>query len=76
MKPKYEIVVHLEQEAKERIRNKSGWYCNIYPVLEAGLYLWYSTGVGAWRSPVAHLHGVQGAASSNLAAPTKFNFNR
>ncbi len=25
---------------------------------------------GAWRSLVAHLHGVQGVASSNLAAPT------
>ncbi len=27
---------------------------------------------GAWRSLVAHLHGVQGVASSNLAAPTNF----
>ena len=26
--------------------------------------------VGVWRSPEAHLHGVQGAASSNLATPT------
>ena len=26
--------------------------------------------VGAWRSLVAHLHGVQGAVSSNLTAPT------
>jgi DNA-binding transcriptional MerR regulator len=26
--------------------------------------------VGAWRSLVAHLHGVQGVASSNPAAPT------
>ncbi len=26
--------------------------------------------VGAWRSLVAHLHGVQGVASSNLVAPT------
>lgn len=26
-------------------------------------------GVGAWRSLVAHLLGVQGVASSNLAAP-------
>ena len=26
--------------------------------------------VGAWRSQVAHLHGVQGAARSNRAAPT------
>ncbi len=23
-----------------------------------------------WRSPVAHLHGVQGVASSNLVIPT------
>ena len=28
--------------------------------------------VGAWRSLVAHLHGVQGVPSSNLGAPTKF----
>jgi hypothetical protein len=26
---------------------------------------------GWWRSPVAHLHGVQGVASSNLVHPTK-----
>ena len=26
---------------------------------------------GTWRSLVAHLHGVQGVASSNLAVPTK-----
>ena len=26
--------------------------------------------VGAWRSLVAHLHGVQGVPSSNLGAPT------
>ena len=25
---------------------------------------------GWWRSPVAHLHGVQGVASSNLVVPT------
>jgi hypothetical protein len=28
--------------------------------------------VGAWRSLVAHLHGVQGVPSSNLGAPTNF----
>ena len=28
--------------------------------------------VGAWRSLVAHLHGVQGVASSNLVAPTNY----
>ena len=28
--------------------------------------------VGAWRSPVAHLHGVQGVAGSNPVAPTIF----
>jgi hypothetical protein len=27
--------------------------------------------VGAWRSLVAHLHGVQGVAGSNPVAPTK-----
>ena len=27
--------------------------------------------VGAWRSLVAHLYGVQGVPSSNLGAPTK-----
>lgn len=26
--------------------------------------------VGTWRSLVAHLNGVQGVASSNLAVPT------
>ena len=26
--------------------------------------------VGVWRSLVAHLHGVQGVASSNLVTPT------
>jgi hypothetical protein len=26
--------------------------------------------VGPWRSLVAHLHGVQGVASSNLVGPT------
>ena len=25
---------------------------------------------GTWRSPVAHLYGVQGVASSNLVVPT------
>src|SRR5438128_1625947 len=34
------------------------------------LLLWRR--VGAWRSPVAHLNGVQGVASSNLVAPTTF----
>ncbi|MDB6090858.1 MAG: hypothetical protein JWN85_3642, partial [Gammaproteobacteria bacterium] len=29
--------------------------------------------VGAWRSLVAHLHGVQGVPSSNLGAPTNEN---
>jgi hypothetical protein len=29
--------------------------------------------VGAWRSLVAHLHGVQGVPSSNLGAPTSFS---
>jgi hypothetical protein len=28
--------------------------------------------VGVWRSPVAHLHGVQGVASSNLVTPTNY----
>ena len=28
--------------------------------------------VGAWRSPGAHLHGVQGVVSSNLTAPTSY----
>jgi chromosome partitioning protein len=31
---------------------------------------YHSLTVGAWRSLVAHLHGVQGVASSNLVAPT------
>ena len=31
--------------------------------------LWLNQ-VGAWRSPVAHLHGVQGAVGSNPIAPT------
>jgi hypothetical protein len=26
--------------------------------------------IGAWRSPVAHLHGVQGVVGSNPIAPT------
>jgi hypothetical protein len=29
--------------------------------------------VGAWRSPVAQLHGVQKVAGSNPAAPTIFS---
>ena len=29
--------------------------------------------VGVWRSLVAHLHGVQGVASSNLVTPTNLN---
>jgi hypothetical protein len=28
------------------------------------------TSFGKWRSPVAHLYGVQGVASSNLVFPT------
>ena len=28
--------------------------------------------VGAWRSLVAHLHGVQGVVGSNPVAPTNF----
>ena len=28
--------------------------------------------VGAWRSPVAHLHGGQVVAGSNPVAPTEF----
>ena len=32
--------------------------------------------VGAWRSPGAHLHGVQGVAGSNPAAPTSFYRDR
>jgi hypothetical protein len=30
----------------------------------------YFPSVGAWRSLVAHLHGVQGVAGSNPVAPT------
>jgi hypothetical protein len=30
---------------------------------------------GTWRSLVAHLHGVQGVASSNLAVPTNLSTN-
>ena len=30
--------------------------------------------VGTWRSLVAHLHGVQGVASSNLAVPTNIPY--
>ena len=33
---------------------------------------YHSHPVGAWRSLVAHLHGVQGVASSNLVAPTNY----
>jgi hypothetical protein len=33
---------------------------------------YHSPSVGAWRSLVAHLHGVQGVASSNLVAPTNY----
>ena len=33
---------------------------------------YHSRPVGAWRSLVAHLHGVQGVASSNLVAPTNY----
>src|SRR5207248_7062980 len=32
-----------------------------------------NNGVGAWRSLVAHLHGVQGVPSSNLGAPTNLS---
>ena len=32
--------------------------------------------VGTWRSLVAHLHGVQGVASSNLAVPTNHQLRR
>jgi hypothetical protein len=35
----------------------------------------FAVSVGAWRSLVAHLHGVQGVASSNLVAPTNFSNN-
>jgi hypothetical protein len=31
------------------------------------------SGIGAWRSLVAHLHGVQGVPSSNLGAPTSLS---
>jgi hypothetical protein len=31
---------------------------------------WKIINVGAWRSPVAQLHGVQKVAGSNPAAPT------
>ena len=42
--------------------------------LVAVLTVWYSgCRVGAWRSPGAHLHGVQGVAGSNPAAPTSYN---
>src|SRR5580693_9116753 len=34
------------------------------------LFSYHCRPVGAWRSLVAHLHGVQGVASSNLVAPT------
>ena len=36
---------------------------------------YHSFPVGAWRSLVAHLHGVQGVASSNLVAPTNLTKN-
>ena len=39
--------------------------------LEPPCLVWYTGfSVGAWRSPGAHLHGVQGVAGSNPAAPT------
>jgi hypothetical protein len=31
---------------------------------------------GAWRSPVAHLHGVQGVVGSNPIAPTEKDFRK
>jgi DNA-binding transcriptional MerR regulator len=37
-----------------------------------GHFRYTSSPVGAWRSLVAHLHGVQGVPSSNLGAPTSF----
>ena len=52
------------------------------PFLEVKLLLpvfvilaFHSKEVGTWRSLVAHLNGVQGVASSNLAVPTN-NFPR
>ena len=40
--------------------------------LVAQFPMWYPEFLvsGAWRSPEAHLHGVQGVAGSNPAAPT------
>ena len=34
------------------------------------LLCYNSDGIGAWRSLVAHLHGVQGVGGSNPLAPT------
>ena len=31
---------------------------------------------GEWRSPVAHLHGVQGVAGSNPVSPTRPSLSR
>ena len=40
------------------------------PALSPGTFP-YS--IGAWRSPVAHLHGVQGVVGSNPIAPTELD---
>ena len=41
------------------------------PLFPAPRLCRYTAGsVGAWRSLVAHLHGVQGVAGSNPVAPT------
>ena len=57
----------------------AGWQMMVhYHPTSAGSILWllvflnsYIYLIGVWRSPVAHLHGVQGVAGSNPATPTK-----
>lgn len=42
------------------------------PATDPAHGVWFFS-FGTWRSLVAHLHGVQGVASSNLAVPTNSN---
>ena len=44
-----------------------------YPARAPAFIATLATSVGAWRSLVAHLHGVQGVAGSNPVAPTNWS---
>jgi hypothetical protein len=62
--------VSAKRVAHESLEKQAFGVASPRKLLQAVARVFSMPAVGTWRSLVAHLHGVQGVASSNLAVPT------